>query len=253
VHKVRWRWGGGVPLLPMNCGFSSTCTLAAVLVTVHQIMVSPSSNFSDNCSSPFFTPRYRVLLLGGILSSAVMRSLRYGLYGSSFNLRAGQRLHARACARALILSPVGAPQVAVQHAVERRFDGVGVYGPSLVCSDAVGVGADEVFLCVRLNAYNNVFKVIRGQLRLQFGATKLRVQESVANAHVGRRAQSGDRNGNGRVDAHDAACEKGRTRGCCCAGTGGGGGHMKQRRLAMRWRCVCVWRLGLGWRGVVRA
>ena len=74
--------GGGAgarhaPLLPMKFGCSSTLMLAAELVTVHHITSSPSSNACDSCSSPFFTPRYRVLLLGGIFSSAVMSSFRY--------------------------------------------------------------------------------------------------------------------------------------------------------------------------------
>ena len=56
----------------MKFGCSSTLMLAAVLVTVHHITSSPLSNACDSCSSPFFTPRYRVLLLGGIFSSAVM-------------------------------------------------------------------------------------------------------------------------------------------------------------------------------------
>ena len=63
--------------LPMKFGCSSTLMLAAVLVTVHHITSSPSSNACDSCSSPFFTPRYSVLLLGGIFSSAVMSSFRY--------------------------------------------------------------------------------------------------------------------------------------------------------------------------------
>ena len=65
------------PLLPMKFGCSSTLMLAAVLVTVHHITSSPSSNACDSCSSPFFTPRYSALLLGGIFSSAVMSSFRY--------------------------------------------------------------------------------------------------------------------------------------------------------------------------------
>ena len=74
--------GGGAgarhaPLLPMKFGCSSTLMLAAVLVTVHHITSSPSSNACDSCSSPFFTPRYSALLLGGIFSSAVMSSFRY--------------------------------------------------------------------------------------------------------------------------------------------------------------------------------
>jgi hypothetical protein len=61
----------------MKFGCSSTLMLAAVLVTVHHITSSPSSNACDSCSSPFFTPRYSALLLGGIFSSAVMSSFRY--------------------------------------------------------------------------------------------------------------------------------------------------------------------------------
>ena len=96
--------GGGAgarhaPLLPMKFGCSSTLMLAAVLVTVHHITSSPSSNACDSCSSPFFTPRYSALLLGGIFSSAVMSSFRY-LRHASHRLplmggRGGQRTTCR--------------------------------------------------------------------------------------------------------------------------------------------------------------
>ena len=104
--------------------------------------------------------------------------------------------------------------------MERGGEGGGassarVDGSSLVGSDAVGVGATQVLLqqkqsndssrgrggvgrgagadhSVHFNAGDNGVHVVFVQLRLQFGARTLRVQQSVANAHVGCSVQPGD-------------------------------------------------------------
>ena len=75
-------------------------------------------------SSPFFTPRYNALLLGGIFSSAVMSSFRYLRHASHWLLLMGGEEEGNARLVGDELGPVCSAQEAGEHVVEERLERV---------------------------------------------------------------------------------------------------------------------------------